>query len=331
MSAEMNTISMAQAINQALYRAMEKDETVVVLGEDVADPQGGVQKVTLGLSTKFGHDRVIDTAISEAVIMGAAAGAAIGGLRPVPEIMMCDFMTLAMDQLTNLAAKHYYTSGGRSSVPLTVRVGIVSKHTTGATHAQSLEAWFMHSPGLKVGIPSNPCDAKGMTASAILDDDPCILLETYSLYQKKGEVPVSDYLIPIGKAAIKREGDDVTLISYGDAFHACMDAAAQLADDGVQAEVIDLRWLAPMDMKTVLDSVGKTGRAVIVHNATEFCGPGAEISATLHKELFGKLHAPVERVAGPYVPIPSSPALEAAYFPCAESIISSVRTSLGQT
>jgi acetoin:2,6-dichlorophenolindophenol oxidoreductase subunit beta len=320
-NAKATSMTMAAAINQALHSAMARDEGVFMIGEDIADPAGGVMKVTAGLSTKFGHDRVLETPISEAAIMGAAVGAAMTGMRPVAEIMINDFLMIAMDQLVNVAAKHHYTSNGASKVPLTVRTGVASQFGSGATHSQSLEAWFMHTPGLKVAVPSTAYDAKGMITSCIFDDDPCVFMEHYSLYQDKSDVPTADYEIPIGKADVKRAGKDVSLISYGWTVKSCLAAAEALAAQGIDAEVIDLRWLLPLDVETVLACVARTRRAVIVHAATRFCGAGAEIASTIHEELFGTLAAPVRRVAAPFVPAPATSALEPYYFPTVEQIV----------
>jgi pyruvate dehydrogenase E1 component beta subunit len=325
----MSTMMTGAAINAALREAMLRDERVVLIGEDIADPAGGVMKATAGLSTEFGHHRVRETPISEAAIMGAAAGAAMAGLRPVAEIMINDFLTIAMDQLVNLAAKHFSTTRGAASMPLTVRVGVASRLTSGATHSQSLEGWLMHIPGLKVGYPSTPADAKGMLASCILDEDPCIFFEDYTTYQIKGDVPEEHYTVPIGEAAIRRSGNAVSILSYGWMMGNALQAAATLAGEGIDAEVIDLRWLLPLDEATILDSVAKTGRAVIVHAATRFAGPGAEIAALIQEHLLGKLKAPVLRVGSPFVPAPASAVLEQVFYPSAEDIASAARKAVG--
>ncbi|HKY92131.1 MAG TPA: transketolase C-terminal domain-containing protein [Nevskiaceae bacterium] len=329
MSAHVLTMTTAAALNAALREAMARDPKVVPIGEDIADPAGGVMKVTAGLSTEFGHDRVRETPISEAGIMGAAVGAAMAGLRPVAEIMINDFMTIALDQLVNLAAKHHATTRGASKVPLTVRMGVASKLTSGATHSQSLEAWLMHIPGLKVGYPSNPADAKGMLAACILDDDPCVLFEDYMAYGTKGDVPSTPHTVPIGQADVKRPGSAVSILSYGWMMPQCLAAAEKLAAEGIDAEVVDLRWLLPLDEETILSSVAKTKRAVIVHAATRFAGPGAEIAAMIQEALFGQLKSPVLRVGVPFAPAPASAVLEAVFYPSVERIVAEVKKAVG--
>lgn len=328
MSTHVLTMTTASALNAALREAMTHDPKVVLIGEDIADPAGGVMKVTAGLSTEFGHDRVRETPISEAGIMGAAVGAAMAGLRPVAEIMINDFMTIALDQLVNLAAKHHSTTRGASKVPLTVRMGVASKLTSGATHSQSLEAWLMHIPGLKVGYPSNPSDAKGMLAACILDDDPCVLFEDYMSYGTKGEVPATPYTIPIGQADVKRPGSAVSILSYGWMMPQCLAAASQLAAEGIDAEVVDLRWLLPLDEETILSSVAKTQRAVIVHAATRFAGPGAEVAAMIQEHLFTTLKSPVLRVGVPFAPAPASAVLEAVFYPSVEQIVAEAKKAM---
>ena len=321
MTSTMRETTMVAALNEALNEAMEKDPDVFVLGEDVADPAGGVMKVTEGLSTRFGVHRVLDTAIAEGTIAGAAVGAALAGMRPVAEIMFNDLIMLAMDQIVNHGAKHHYSTNGTMALPMTVRTGVSSGFGTGATHSQCLEAFFMHTPGIKVAMPSTPRDAKGLLTACIFDDDPCLIFEHYTLYQTRGPVPEEPYDLPIGKARIVQEGADLTLISYGPQVQLCEVAANRLAEDGVGVEIIDLRWLVPLDRKAILDSVAKTRRAIVVHQATRFCGSGAEISSLIHEELFDGLAAPVARVGAPYVPIPASPALEAVYYPSADDVL----------
>ncbi|HEY4410290.1 MAG TPA: transketolase C-terminal domain-containing protein, partial [Acidimicrobiia bacterium] len=259
---EMTT---AAAMNAALDEALGADPKVLLLGEDIADPSGGVFKVTKGLSTKYGPDRVRDTPIAEQAILGAAIGAALGGYRPVAEVMFFDFMTVAMDQLVNHAAKFRYLSGGQHPVPITVRT-VVGNSRFGAQHSQSLEAWFMHTPGIKVAFPSTPSDAKGLLASCVFDDDPCLFVEHVALhYSQKEIVPEGDHRVPLGQAAVRRAGDDVTVISYGAQMPGVLAAADTLAGEGISAEVIDLRCLVPLDFPTVLASVARTRRAVVVH------------------------------------------------------------------
>jgi pyruvate dehydrogenase E1 component beta subunit len=320
---------MREALNMALVEAMDRDDTVIVLGEDIADPVGGVLKVTAGLSTRFGADRVRDTPISETAIVGAAVGAAVAGFRPVAEIMIGDFLALCLDQLVNHAAKLHYMTGGEVRVPLTVRTVIAGRAQFGATHSQSLEAWLMHSPGLKVGMPSTPFDAKGMLTTCIFDEDPCVLMENMTLYQKSGPVGVDGYSVAMGKADVKRSGDDVSLITYGTTVDDCLAAAESLQSQGVSAEVLDLRWLVPLDTTAILESVSKTKRAVVVHTATRFCGPGAEVAALIMAELLRDLAAPVERIGAPFVPIPTAAVLEQEYYPSADRIATAALRTLG--
>src|SRR5581483_8370146 len=270
-------MSMREALNLALDQAMERDDRVLLLGEDIADP--GALGPTSGLSTKYGVDRVMDTPISEAAIVGAAIGAAMDGFRPVAEIMIMDFIGIAADQIVNHAAKLRFMTGGRTTAPITVRTQVYGGLGTGATHSQTLEAWFMHIPGLKVVVPSTPRDGKGLLTSAIFDDDPCVFVETIRLQGQRGMVPVDPaFSIPLGEADIKRAGNDVTLIAYGRAVHEARGAATSLEADGISAEVLDLRTLVPLDVPAMLESVRRTTRAVVVHDAVQFAGPGAEVA-----------------------------------------------------
>ncbi|MET0460087.1 MAG: dehydrogenase E1 component subunit alpha/beta [Ilumatobacteraceae bacterium] len=320
-------LTFRNAINQAMDQALAGDERVFVLGEDVADSAGGgVFHVTDGLSTTHGEHRVRNTPISEEAIMGASIGAAIAGLRPIPEIMFMDFLGVAFDQLANHAAKLRYMSGGRTPVPLTVRVNMVGGTPIGAQHSQSLEALLMHTPGLKVVFPSTPYDAKGLLLACIADEDPCVFIESTGLFMKRGMVPTEPYTIPLGRAAVRRVGDDVTIISYGRLMYEAVKAAEQLEAEGVSAEVIDLRSLAPLDMDTLLTSVAKTTRAVVVHEAVRTCGAGAEIAARLHDELHDQLSGPVRRVTAPDSSVPAPAPLVAAYYPNADAIVAACRT-----
>lgn len=322
-------INYCQAINQALDLAMDADERVLLMGEDIADPAGGVGKVTIGLSTKYGTDRVIATPISEQAIVGSAIGAAMAGYRPVPEIMINDFLMVCMDQVANHAAKLRYMSGGRTGVPITIRsVNAGNVGRFGSQHSQSLETWLAHMPGIKVVVPSTAVDAKGLLLACIDDPDPCFFLEAMRLYYNVEPVPADAYRIPLGLAATRREGSDVTLLSYGWPVHECLAAAETLAENGTSAEVIDLRCLVPLDWASVRESVAKTGRAVIVHAATEFCGFGAELAARLHQELHGSLRSPVRRLGAAYAPPPFALSLEPRYFPSAEAIVGLVEQSL---
>jgi pyruvate/2-oxoglutarate/acetoin dehydrogenase E1 component/TPP-dependent pyruvate/acetoin dehydrogenase alpha subunit len=310
-----------QAINDALAVALAADDRVLVLGEDVEDPAGGIVKATAGLSTRFGRERVRGTPISEQAIVGAAIGASLVGYKPVAEIMIVDFAMVCMDQIANHAAKLRYMSGGRTSVPITLRMLTAgSVGSFGAQHSQSLEAWFAHIPGLKIVAPSNAADAKGLLLSCIDDPDPCIFLEAMRCFFTPGPTPVGDYRVPLGSAAIAREGTDVTLISYSWAMQEALAAADLLAEQGVSAEVIDLRSLVPLDMRTVLSSVGKTGRAMIVHAAVEFGGFGAELAARIQEAAWGRLRAPVARLGARYTPVPFAASLESLHFPNAAAI-----------
>jgi pyruvate/2-oxoglutarate/acetoin dehydrogenase E1 component len=318
-----------QAVTDALDVALSGDPSVFVLGEDLQDPAGGIVKQTYGLSTKYGEARVRGTPISEQAIVGAAIGASMAGLKPVAEIMVVDFAMVCMDQIANHAAKLRYMSGGRTSVPITIRMLTAGNvGSFGAQHSQSLEAWFAHVPGLKILAPSNAFDAKGLLLSAIHDPDPCLVIEAMRCFFVPGEFGAGDYRVPIGKAAVRQEGSDVTLISYSWGMQEVFAAAADLAKSGVSAEVIDLRSIVPLDFNTVRASVRKTGRAVIVHPAVEFCGFGAELSAKLHEELFSELKAPVARVGARYTPIPFNQSLEALHFPNAERVKAAIHKTL---
>ncbi|HEY6855811.1 MAG: acetoin:2,6-dichlorophenolindophenol oxidoreductase subunit beta [Mycobacterium sp.] len=324
---EDKEMTMREALNLALDQALQADDRVFLLGEDIADP--GASGPTAGLSTKYGHDRVLDTPISEAAIVGAAIGAAIDGMLPVAEIMIMDFIGIAADQLINNAAKLRFMTAGRTTAPITVRTQVYAGLATGATHSQSLEAWFMHIPGMKVIVPSTPRDGKGLLTSAIFDEDPCLFVETIRLQSKKGPVPVDPgFAIPLGQADIKRPGTDVTLISYGRAVHDALAAAETLAGQGVSAEVVDLRTLVPLDVETIVESTRRTRRAVIIHDAVQFAGPGAEIAAILQSELFGELAAPIERVGARFVPSPAAAALEAQVYPSPARIVAAAQRTL---
>ncbi len=321
-AADEKKMSIVAALNSALDIALTIDEKVLIMGEDIADPIGGVMKATKGLSDKHGVDRVRATPIVEQTIVGSAVGAALGGYRPVAEIMFMDFLCQAMDQIVNHAAKTRYMSGGHSSTPIVVRAMIGSSNF-GAQHSQALEGWFMHTPGLKVVMPSNPYDVKGLLLSAIFDDDPVVFIENMSMsYSVTGMVPTGDYRIPIGEAAVVREGSDVTLITYGAEVHTSLAAAEALAGD-IDVEVIDLRSLVPLDISTCLRSVQKTKRAIVVHGSTQFCGPGAEIAIQLTDALWGELAAPVARLGASYTPVPFAAELQS--IPTETSVIAAVQ------
>jgi pyruvate/2-oxoglutarate/acetoin dehydrogenase E1 component/TPP-dependent pyruvate/acetoin dehydrogenase alpha subunit len=314
--------NMRDAFNDALDIAMAQDDGVIMLGEDIADPAGGVVGISRGLSTKYG-DRVRSTPIAEQGIFGSCVGAAIAGLKPVGELLMMDFLPVAMDMMVNHAAKIRYMSGGQTSVPMTMMTLVGAGN--GAQHSQSTEAWLMHTPGLKVVFPSNPADAKGLLLSCIFDPDPCIFIHSMLNLFGSAEMPEGDYRIPLGLASVRREGSDVTLIAYGPTVADALKAAETLAQEGIEAEVIDLRSLVPLDGQTLLESVGKTGRAVIAHRAIDFLGPAAEISAFLYQELFGKLKAPVARVGGAYAPVPKHTALLGLHYPAAPGIVAAAK------
>jgi 2-oxoisovalerate dehydrogenase E1 component len=323
-----SVLSMREALNQALSEALAADPSVFLIGEDLADPGGGISQVTKGLSTTFGTDRVRDTPISEAAIVGAAVGAAAAGRRPVAEVMIMDFISIALDQLVNHAAKSRFMSGGLLRIPLTLRTAVFGGIGSGATHSQTLEAWLTHIPGLKVAVPSTPADAKGLLLSCIFDDDPCVLIENVALYGSTGPVPVGDVRVPLGVADVKLVGSDVTVLAYGRSVRDALAAAEVLAGEQIHVEVIDLRSLVPLDTTTVLESVGRTRRAVVAHHATRFGGFGAEIAGVINDELFGELDAPVQRVGAQFAPIGSAGTLEAAVMPSAASIIEAVRQTI---
>jgi pyruvate/2-oxoglutarate/acetoin dehydrogenase E1 component/TPP-dependent pyruvate/acetoin dehydrogenase alpha subunit len=324
---ERKTMLMLEAVVNAQATALEADKGVFLLGEDVEDPAGGVFATSKGLSTKFGRNRVLGTPIAETAIIGAGIGAALVGMRPVAEIMFNDFAGVCMDQIFNHAAKQRFMSGALTNVPLTIRMMVGGGiGGFGAQHSQSLEAWFTHVPGLKVVMPSTPFDAKGLLLSCIFDEDPCIHLECIRLLRgAKGEVPLEDYRIPLGVAKVRREGTDITLVTYGWQVQECLTAAQELQGEGISAEVIDLRTLVPLDYARVLDSVKKTRRALVVHAATEFSGFGAEIASTIAEEQFSTLKAPVGRLGAAFAPIGYSREIEMNQIPSAKSIAARVR------
>jgi pyruvate dehydrogenase E1 component beta subunit len=314
------------AIRTALGEEMSRDAAVYVFGEDVA--LGGPFGVTKGLAEEFGSNRVVNTPISEGTVMGLAIGAAAVGLRPVVEIMFVDFITLALDQLVNHAAKLHYMSGGQLKIPLTVRVQCGISGTMGAHHSQSLEAWFTHVPGLKVVMPATPADAKGLLKSAIRDDNPVVFIEHRGLYWNRGLVDGVDAVVPLGKAAVARAGSDVTVVAWARMLTSALEAAAQLAADGISAEVVDPRTLAPLDLDTIVTSVKKTSRLIIAHEAVEQGGVGAEIAARVQQHAFYYLDAPIIRVAAPFAPVPATPSLEKSFLPGKDQITDAVRSAL---
>ena len=322
----LNTI---QAVNLALDDAMSVDPNVILLGEDIADEQqGGIVGVTKGLSQKYGKSRVRSTPISEQAIIGAAIGAAIVGLRPVAEIMLMNFTAVAMDMIVNHAAKLRFMSGGQTHVPLTIRTMTGAGFGTGGQHADYLEVWFAHTPGIKVVAPSSPAEAYGLMLSCIFDDDPCLFIENLPTYWNPGIAPEPGVRIPLGRAHVLRQGGDVTVISYSRMVAECAGVAHKLAQEGIGVELIDLRTVAPLDMETVLRSVVKTRRAVIVHEAVKPFGVGAEIAARIGEELFGQLRAPVGRVGAYYSPVPFAKVLETEFVPTPARIEAAVRATL---
>ena len=320
-------VTYLQAIAETLAAEMRADERVFVLGEDVAE--GGPWGATAGLADEFGTERVRDTPISEAAICGIAVGAAQSGLRPVVEIMFIDFLTLALDQLVNAAAKAHFMSGGQLTVPLVLRTQGGAGQRGAAQHSQSLEAWLTHVPGLKVVMPSTAADAAGLLASAIADPGPVVFVETKTLYFRREEVAPFEP-VPIGSARIVRPGRDVTVVALSRLVPESLAAADELAADGIDAEVIDLRSLAPLDLETIVGSVGRTHRLVVAHEAVESGGFGAEVVARVQSVAFDELDGPVERVGAPFAPIPFSPPLEDAYLPGRAEVVAAVRTAVNR-
>lgn len=326
----MPEMSFGQALNDALSIAMSRDKDVFLAGEGVGvsihlDPNMPSHR----LLEKFGHDRVRDTPVSEAAIAGLAVGASAMGLRPVVEIMFFPFITLASDMLINHAGKLRYMSGGKTSFPLTVRVKAGVGFGAGSQHSHNLEAWIAHCPGLKLVWPSTPAEAKGILLSAIFDNDPVIVVEDMLLYWMKGDVPEGDYRTPLGKARILAKGNDCTIVGYGAAIYTVLQSVKALAEQGISCEVIDLRSLVPLDKPCLLNSIRKTGRLVVVHEATRFCGFGAELCAIAAEEAFDSLKGPVKRVGAPSIPVPPSPTHEKFYKPKPEDVIEAVKAAVG--
>ena len=323
----MAVITMREAISQALWEEMERDERVIILGEEVG-VWGGTYAVTKGFYDHFGPERVRDTPIAEAVIVGAANGAAMAGLRPVAELMTINFAFLAMDQIVNHAAKLRYMFGGQMSVPVVIRAVGGGGRQLGATHSQTPDAIFAHFPGLKVVAPGTPHDAKGLLKAAIRGEDPVLFIEHATLYQFRGEVPDEDYLEPIGVSKVQRPGSDVTVVAYSKSLQHSLQAAEQLAQEGIQIEIVDLRSLRPLDMGPVLDSFKRTNRAVIVEEGWRSYGVGAEVAARIAEQAFDYLDAPIRRVAQAEVPLPYNQALEQMALPQVDDIVSAVREVL---
>jgi len=319
----VTTLSYARAVSLALAEAMEADDRVFVLGEDVA--HGGAYGATVGLLDRFGPSRIRDTPISEAAIVGYSVGASLAGMRPVAEIMHMDFIACAMDQVVNQAAKVRYMSGGKASAPLVIRAGTGGWLSAAAQHSQSLEAWFTHVPGIKVVSSGTPADARAVLRAAIADANPVLVIESLSLYEGQDEVPDEAPAYRLGTADLKRRGDDVTIVTWGAMVPRVLEAAETLGAEGVGADVIDLLTLRPWDVDAVLESVARTNRAVVVHQAYRHAGFGAEIAATIAERAFDHLDAPVARVGSLDVPVPFSPPLEEYVLPTAARVADAVR------
>ncbi|MBI3974365.1 MAG: alpha-ketoacid dehydrogenase subunit beta [Chloroflexi bacterium] len=322
----MRELLLREALNEALHEEMDADPRVFLLGEDILDPWGGTFRVTEGLSTRFGTERVRETPIPEAAIVGCALGAALLGMRPVAEIMLLDFTAMAMDQIVNQAAKLRYMTGGQASVPIVIRTAGGAGRASAAQHSQSLEAWFTHVPGLKVVMPSTPYDAKGLLKAAIRDPDPVIFIEHKMTYGVRGPVPEGDYTVPLGVADVKRPGTDITVIATSRQVLRALEAAERVArEDGYDVEVVDPRTLYPLDTRTILASIKKTHRAVVVHEAPKRGGWGGELLSTIVEGAFDYLDAPIVRVAAPNTPIPFAPEMERYIVPDVAEIVAGIR------
>jgi pyruvate dehydrogenase E1 component beta subunit len=326
----MAEMTYREAVRDALSQAMRRDPDVFVMGEDIGE-MGGSMGVTQGMLAEFGPERVRNTPISEMALVGAGTGAAIMGMRPVVEIMYEDFLTLGMEQLVNQAAKHRYMSGGQVKVPLTVRTQGGAGWSPGAQHAQQVEAWFVHVPGLKVVFPSTATDVRGLLWSAIYDDNPVVFFEHRTLYSLKDDVPEQLDPIPIGKARVHREGTDVTVVATGRLVHEALSAAAEAEEDGISVEVVDPRTLQPLDEEMLVASVRKTNRCVVAHEAVTKMGFGAEVAAMLSEQAFDWLDAPIERVGARFAPVPFAPVMENFVVPHAADVLAAVRRTVGRT
>jgi acetoin:2,6-dichlorophenolindophenol oxidoreductase subunit beta len=325
----MPSLSYREAVRDALSRAMREDDGVFIMGEDIAE-MGGSMGVTQGMLEEFGPDRVRNTPISEIAIAGAGIGAAMQGMRPVVEIMYEDFLTVSMEQIVNQAAKHRYMSGGQLKVPLTIRTQGGAGWSPGAQHAQQLEAWFVHVPGLKVVYSSTPTDVRGLLWSAIYDDNPVIFFEHRLLYGLKEDVPEELEPIPLGKARIHREGDDVTVVATGPMVHQSLQAAEEAEKEGVSVEVVDPRTLQPLDEQTIVDSVKKTNRCVTAHEAVTRMGFGAEVAAIVQHQAFDWLDAPIERVGSKFAPLAFAPVMEQYVVPQVEDVLQAILRTVGK-
>ncbi|MHA2379876.1 MAG: alpha-ketoacid dehydrogenase subunit beta [Candidatus Thorarchaeota archaeon] len=321
----MAEMTYREALKQGLREEMIRDERVFIMGEDVGRNWGGAFKVTKGLAEEFGDDRVRDTPISENTIAGAALGAAITGLRPVAEIMFADLITLAMDQVCNQAAKMRYMFGGQTSVPLVLRSVVGGGKNIASHHSQSLEAWFMHTPGLKIAVPAFAYDVKGLIKTSIRDPDPVMFFEHKLVYDKKEEVPEEEYLVPLGEAKVRREGSDITVWGTFFMLHKALEVAEDLAKEGISVEVIDPRTLVPLDKVTLIESVKKTGRLVLVTEETRTGATTAEVASIVQEEAFDWLDAPIKRVNAPDTPVPFSPSLEQYFIPDNKRIAETIR------
>ena len=328
---EMVKMNGIQAVNAAMFEAMEADPKVLVLGEDIADREGGGVTGTMkGLSTKFGTDRVMTTPISEQAIIGAAIGAAMAGYKPVAEIMLMNFTTVAMDMIFNHAAKLRFMSGGQTSVPIVIRTLTGAGWQTAGQHCDHLEGWFCHTAGIKVVAPSNAADMKGLLLAAIQDPDPVIFIETGMTLFSPGEVAADQGPIPLGKASVPVSGTDLTIVTWSTQTIRCMMALEGLAAAGISAEIVDLRTISPWDKETVLESVRKTGRCLVIHEAVRDFGPGGEIAATISEELFGQLKAPVRRLGAPKCAVPFAKVLEDAYLIQPDQIVAAAKDLVGK-
>ena len=325
----MPELSYREAVRDALSQAMRQDENVFVMGEDIAE-MGGSMGVTAGMLDEFGPERIRNTPISESAIVGAGIGAAIQGMRPVVEVMYEDFLTVSMEQIVNQAAKHRYMSGGQLKVPLTIRTQGGAGWSPGAQHAQQVEAWFVHVPGLKVVFPSTPTDVRGLLWSAIYDDNPVVFFEHRTLYGLKEEVPDELEAIPIGQGRVHREGSDVTVVATGRLVHEALQAAEQAESEGVSVEVWDPRTLQPLDLDGLVASVKKTNRVVVAHEAVTRGGFGAEIAAVVQEQAFDWLDAPVERVGARFAPLPFAPVMEEYVVPHADDVLEAIRKTVSR-
>ena len=330
----MSIKTFRQALNEALHLEMSRDKNVIVFGEDVCggtggtgekDAWGGAFGVTKGLLSEFGPNRIMDTPITESAFVGAAVGAAMTGLRPVTEIMFVDFLGVCFDQIFNQAAKVRYMFGGKADMPMVLRASYGAGASSASQHSQALYPIFTHIPGLKVVVPSNPYDAKGLLINAIRDEDPVIFLEHKMLYDFSGEVPDEAYTVPFGEAGIVREGEDVTLISLGKMVNVCQEAADELAKENVAASILDLRTISPLDEETILEFTEETGRVVVVDEAYPRCGIAADVSSIIVEKAFSDLKAPIKKVTPPHSPVPYAPNLEQAFLPSSQNVIDAVK------